>query len=777
MLTKLSQGRGSDDYSETRSQHPISDIDWTQARELFLAVIELSATATLMVDEEEAVVGACNEAFTQLSGYTDDYLQGYSLDQLLKAGKGLQREGQSADGSVDFYTLHTSSQHSLLVTCRAKTQIFRGRKLCFLSIAEAAPLGRVQRQWTHADLLLSRQQARPYIWTVDDQGSLQKANDKARQLFAVAREDIQNAVPFDQIVAGINSEERKKLQQHFQEVLSRGHKCSFRFDGLFATGFHSFKVTLYPLRDQDANLRGVSFVAIEQGDSNVQDTLSGILEDFKQDLFGVFDLQQLEVLMDKTLGKMSFSSHCLVRFSEEQQELVGPVRDPQKEELPSLVVIRQLCQEVHDKREFLNTLHDELSGRSALVVPVVAGGKIEYGIYCRSHIGARTSIYQETLEKTVYLFLIKYQSLVSNRKLEDINRSFRAIINSTPNAFMLFDADIRMVACNRTARKSFQNMLGLQLQKGISFSEFIPEKHSISFVHYCREALQGNVNMVDRQFKHPESGVDWYRITFAPARDEDDNIFGVTVIMANITSERSAEQQMLFKNRELLKANKELDKFVYSVSHDLRAPIANTIGLITIMKAEGVEGEMLRYANMIESTMRRMDAFIHQILDYSRNNRLELKLETINCRELIEEMLEDFGYYNASAQDIDFRLKVPEDAPLFSDRQRLKIILNNLISNAIKYHDEGREGKYIEVAITADEKNTYLSVKDNGQGIKAEHIPHLFEMFYTANLRAEGSGIGLYILKDATEQLKGKIEVDSYFGEGSEFLITLPKLQ
>ena len=151
-------------------------------------------------------------------------------------------------------------------------------------------------------------------------------------------------------------------------------------------------------------------------------------------------------------------------------------------------------------------------------------------------------------------------------------------------------------------------------------------------------------------------------------------------------------------------------------------------------------------------------------------------MEKINCRELVEELLEDFGFYNEGARDIDFRVDIAAGHYLISDRQRLKIILNNLISNAIKYHDPGKDERYIEVALRSNAGSSLLSVRDNGQGVKEEHQKHLFEMFYTANLRAEGSGIGLYILKEAVDQLKGTVSLHSEEGQGTEFQINLPKL-
>ena len=103
------------------------------------------------------------------------------------------------------------------------------------------------------------------------------------------------------------------------------------------------------------------------------------------------------------------------------------------------------------------------------------------------------------------------------------------------------------------------------------------------------------------------------------------------------------------------------------------------------------------------------------------------------------------------------------------------IVISNLLSNAIKYHDSSKENQFVEIATWADEENYYVMVKDNGVGIAKKHQENLFNMFYTANEKAKGSGIGLFILKDAMDILKGKVSIESEFGEGTEFTISLPR--
>ncbi|MDZ7847560.1 MAG: HAMP domain-containing sensor histidine kinase [Owenweeksia sp.] len=260
----------------------------------------------------------------------------------------------------------------------------------------------------------------------------------------------------------------------------------------------------------------------------------------------------------------------------------------------------------------------------------------------------------------------------------------------------------------------------------------------------------------------------------APASNSAGKIFGVTLIIEDVTYSKESEDLIVKQNDDLRKANQELDKFVYSVSHDLRSPIANVMGLTTIIDACEKLEEVQEYSAMIERTMHRMDDFIHNILDYSRNNRLEVNSEELDLHELVEELILDH-YHIEGMKSIDFKNLVAKGFIMNSDGQRIRIILGNLLSNAIKYHDPKKEAPTIEIEAERKDQTVELKVRDNGQGIDQAHLPKLFEMFYTANIRAEGSGIGLYILQDAVHLLGGKVEVNSELGQGTEFIILLPE--
>lgn len=244
----------------------------------------------------------------------------------------------------------------------------------------------------------------------------------------------------------------------------------------------------------------------------------------------------------------------------------------------------------------------------------------------------------------------------------------------------------------------------------------------------------------------------------------EDEIFG----------RKNAQQSLELANEELMKRNTELDNFVYSVSHDLRAPIASILGLINLAKKDKGETTKQAYLEMMEKSARQQDYFIKEILDQSRNSRLELKGEPVLFEPLIEEAFEHLGFSNLNGNKLEKFISVDQDGPFYCDKWRLKVILNNIISNSIRY----KNGKdpVIKVNAKVNEHFLNLSIEDNGKGISKDHISNLGKMFYRATDEGAGSGLGLYIVKETVHKLKGSVAIESEEGHGTTVKFKIPEL-
>lgn len=240
-----------------------------------------------------------------------------------------------------------------------------------------------------------------------------------------------------------------------------------------------------------------------------------------------------------------------------------------------------------------------------------------------------------------------------------------------------------------------------------------------------------------------------------------------------ISDLKQSERNIIRKNAELEQANSELDRFVYSASHDLSAPLKSIRGLVNVSRIDKQQ-ETDNYLSKIEVSALKLETFISEILDYSRNRRLLATREPVHLKELCLELIENLKFLD-NFQNIKIILDVPENFVFITDKMRLKIILNNILSNAVKFHKRsGSEGLFIKVHAQAVAQSILISVEDNGEGIRPEFLHDIFKMFFRATEIAKGSGLGLYIAKEAAEKIGGAIRVKSEFENGSIFTLELP---
>lgn len=219
--------------------------------------------------------------------------------------------------------------------------------------------------------------------------------------------------------------------------------------------------------------------------------------------------------------------------------------------------------------------------------------------------------------------------------------------------------------------------------------------------------------------------------------------------------------------------NKQLDEFVYIVSHDLKAPLRGIASVSSFLEDElGPEPkpEVLDLLNLIKSRTSRMQNLIDGILHYSRMSKNKTQEEKVDVKELINNIID------LIAHDTNVTFEIPDKLPvLFTEKIKLHEVLQNLISNGIKYN----KNESPKVTISCEEKETefVFGVKDNGIGLKPEHFDKIFAIFQTLmpKDKVDSTGIGLTIVKKLVEQQNGKITVHSVYGEGSTFSFTWRK--
>ena len=226
-------------------------------------------------------------------------------------------------------------------------------------------------------------------------------------------------------------------------------------------------------------------------------------------------------------------------------------------------------------------------------------------------------------------------------------------------------------------------------------------------------------------------------------------------------------------NKELKKTNEELDRFVYSASHDMRSPLTTLQGLINVAKIAKNVDEYPMFFDLMTRRIQDMDGFIREVTDYSRNTRLEISNTHVNLIALIKELQEAFSFL-ANEVGLTFKIDIDPNLTLFIDLRRFKVVLNNLISNAIKYSDQNKEQRFIKLSAKIENKICLISIKDNGVGIDQKYQAKIFNMFYRASEESTGSGLGLYIVKETVNRINGEISFTSVLGQGSTFFVEIP---
>ena len=321
------------------------------------------------------------------------------------------------------------------------------------------------------------------------------------------------------------------------------------------------------------------------------------------------------------------------------------------------------------------------------------------------------------------------------------------------------DHTLRMIAANPASSKlagiSVNNMIGKTID------EIFPNLRKMNIPQQYAEVVKTQIPIELEDVYYTDDKIEYaaFSLKVFPLPNHC-----VGASFESISARRKAEKEL--RNR-----NNELNNFVYKVSHDLKAPLSSIRGLINLAR---MEGNKYDHMPMIEERINRLDGFIRDILSHSRNLNTAVIIEKLDLKDIMNYCFEELDYLPFS-QTINKTIR-KSGVDFYNDKVRLSEICRNLVSNSIKYQDPAKNNKFVNVKIQVTPKYGTIVFEDNGVGIKKEYIKNIFKMFYRATESSEGSGIGLYIVKQAVEKLGGKIKVESVQGRGSKFILKLPNL-
>ena len=388
---------------------------------------------------------------------------------------------------------------------------------------------------------------------------------------------------------------------------------------------------------------------------------------------------------------------------------------------------------------------------------------------------AEVSLNRLDLEGEVQIQAI-VRDVDERKRAEEENRRLALVANTTTNMVVLADGEGKIEWVN----PAFTRITGYQLDevKGKEPGSFLKGSDTDRQASlFMREKLANGQGFKDVEIvNYNKDGKPyWVSIEVQPILDSTGKAVQFIAIESDITERKANQQALIDRNEDLSKINAELDRFVYSASHDLRAPISSLLGLIGVARLEKDMGNLETLFDLQEKSLLRLDRFIKDIVDHSRNTRLQVESESVNFESIVKAIFEQLQFMD-NVHRIRSSIFVEQKGPFFTASTRVDIVLSNLISNAVKYADLRKEDPYLEVRITSDDKAAELRVTDNGEGIPTDARPKIFDMFYRASANGSGSGLGLYIVKEAVQKLGGTISVHSEYGKGTEFVVSIPNL-
>ena len=339
---------------------------------------------------------------------------------------------------------------------------------------------------------------------------------------------------------------------------------------------------------------------------------------------------------------------------------------------------------------------------------------------------------------------------------------FSQLFEIVPMAVVMLDSVGRVELVN----KGFSEMFGYSIDelKGNNLNDFIvPEQYQNEGIDINNLVTSDKVIQVEAIRKNKNGGLINVILYGMPVRLEE-KIIGIYGVYVDISQRKRMEEELQIRNDEL-------DNFVYKVSHDLRAPLSSILGLVHLAKLPGNTDDISQYMKIIGQKVAGLDHFISDVLSHSKNLKRAVETERVDFGRLIEQTVSDLNYLQGAA-DVEFIVDT-DPGEFYSDPWRISEIFRNLVSNAIKYRQQGGKPR-VTVNIQIEDDLARIIFTDNGIGIEKQKLDRVFEMFYRATEQSDGSGIGLYIVKNAVEKLGGTVRIESTVGVGTTFHIDLP---
>ncbi len=350
------------------------------------------------------------------------------------------------------------------------------------------------------------------------------------------------------------------------------------------------------------------------------------------------------------------------------------------------------------------------------------------------------------------------------------------------------DEDNNLHSFKASLRKDFHVVTALDAEEGLRIAKMeefhvviadqrMPGMTGVEFFEQLREINPDPVRILLTGYSDIASVIDAinkgevYRFI-----DKPWNLEQIKNAIKNAAEIYLTKKELKDKNERLKKAHTEMNQFVYSLSHELRGPLMSISGVSKLAKMEANDPNMIEYFEMIDSATLRLDDFIYKMLDFYRSTKIDNKITKIIFNDIINQQLEAYKE-KWGLDDIKIDIQVDQEHDFYSDDAKLRVILNNLFSNAYKFQKLTSQSKFIKLDVNVKDELAVIKVEDNGIGIDEKYHEEVFNLFHRATQRNVGSGLGLYMVKESVTQMGGEIRLESKLDQGTIFIISIPSLK
>lgn len=362
----------------------------------------------------------------------------------------------------------------------------------------------------------------------------------------------------------------------------------------------------------------------------------------------------------------------------------------------------------------------------------------------------------------------------SVERMSTIKTFYESILNHSPTQKYVFNSDGRLLFSSEPAKKGSLWWDPFSRKSIFTVTHSDDNARALHMINAIRRAVKTKqiVRTEDEGELADGSKVDYLQ-SILPYLNATGTLEHIIDTGIDITELKTVQDAVNRKNDELRKINSELDNFVYSISHDLRSPLLSIKGIVSlIIHSSEIDEKNRRYLEMVDGSASRLDGTIQEILEYSRNARLEVEHENFDVVELVKQAFNDLRF--SSEEQMELVLDIQTSTSINSDQSRVSVLLKNIIGNSLKYRRKDIQS-FVKFSLKREHNQVVMQVSDNGEGIDEKHLSQIFTMFFRGTTASVGTGLGLYICKEIANKLKGNLLVASKLGEGTTMTITLPE--